>query len=188
MCYDEGTPLDRVFVVNVSAILVLGVAGVCAFAVVGTFNRLIRARNLSRSAWSSVDVNLKKRHQLIPNLVETVRGYANHEQELLTRVTELRARAIASTGVEEVRTEAELGTKLMTVMGLVESYPDLKADAHFERLSRTLTEIEEQISAARRAYNAAVLELNNLVEQFPTNLIASLVGIETAPFFEWSDR
>ena len=171
------------------AALILFVVGALLLAFIGVFNRLIRARNRARSAWSSIDVHLKKRHELIPNLVETVKGYAEHEQTLLTGVTELRARAVAETAgagnaADIGRTEAQIATGLGRVVGLAEAYPELRADKHFDQLSRTLTEIEEQISAARRAYNAAVFELNNLVQQFPTSIVASVASFRAEQFFQ----
>jgi LemA protein len=148
------------------------------------FNRLIRARNQCDNAWASADVNLKKRHDLIPNVVQAAKGYADHERTLLERVTELRRQA--RDGVarpQDMQAEADLGAALALLIGRVEAYPDLKADQHFLRLQATLTEIEEQISAARRAYNAAVLEHNNIVEQFPSSIVATVTGFGVKPFF-----
>ena len=159
------------------------VIGVVAFAV-SVFNRLIRARNQCSNAWASVDVNLKKRHDLVPNLVDVVKAYAAHEREALEIVTEMRRRAREDRARPDgIQSEAELGSAIASLVMRVEAYPELKADQQFLRLQATLTEIEEQISAARRAYNASVLELNNLVEQFPTYLIASASGFRTEPFF-----
>lgn len=153
-------------------------------AAIHTFNRLIRARNQCRNAWASVDVNLTKRHDLVPNLVAVVKGYTDHEKALLERVVQLRNQA-QSTRSEPtgMGVEHELGRALVLLGGRVEAYPDLKADQQFLHLSASLNEIEEQISASRRAYNAAVMESNNLVEQFPTNIVASVTGFGLQDFF-----
>jgi LemA protein len=148
------------------------------------FNHLIRTRNQCSNAWASAEVNLKKRHELIPNVVQAVQGYINHEHELLERVSELR-RLVRETVAhpEEMEAEGDLGAALSLLIGRIEAYPELEADHQFLRLQATLTEIEEQISAARRAYNAAVLEYNNIVEQFPSRIVASLTGFRVKPFF-----
>jgi len=152
-------------------------------AVVTVYNGLVSKRNMVRNAFSSVDVNLRKRHNLISNLVETVRAYAKHEQETLTAVIEATNRAASSslTDPERFQAEAEIGPGVQRLIALSESYPDLQSNQQFFNLQRNLSEIEEQISAARRAYNADVLEIKNAVETFPSNLFASAFG-----FFEAS--
>jgi len=149
-----------------------------------TFNRLIARRNACSNARSSIDVNLTRRHELIPNLVEAVRGYAAHERTTLQEVTSARQTAMAQLGANgSAAAELKVGQSLAHLALRAEEYPDLKADAVFNQLMRNLTEAEEQISAARRAFNGQVLRLNNLVQQFPTLLVASSMGFKTlAPF------
>ena len=162
-------------------LIVLVLAGLFVAA---TFNRLIRARNQCRNAWASVDVNLTKRHDLVPSLVAVVKGYTDHEKAVLERVAELRSRAQGTRSEPgSMDTERELGQALVLLAARVEAYPDLKADQQFLHLSASLNEIEEQISASRRAYNAAVMQSNNIVEQFPTNLVASMTGFRLQDFF-----
>ena len=149
-----------------------------------TFNRLIARRNACSNARSGIDVNLTRRHELIPNLVEAVRGYAAHERATLQEVTSARQTAMAQLGANgSAAAELKVGQSLAHLALRAEEYPDLKADAVFNQLMRNLTEAEEQISAARRAFNGQVLRLNNLVQQFPTLLVASSMGFKTlAPF------
>jgi LemA protein len=151
-----------------------------------TFNRFVGKRNRARTALSSIDVNLKKRHDLIPNLVGAVKGYMKHEAGALERVTRLRERAMEMPADDPGRAavEREIGSFLAAINVRVEAYPDLKASDHVMHLQRTLNEIEEQISAARRAYNAAVESFNNAVEMFPSRIIAGLMGLGTMSFFE----
>lgn len=152
------------------------------------FNRLIAARNACANARGSIDVNLKKRHDLVPNLVKVVSGYAAHEQETLTRVAQARTRAMQAVGgASSPESESELTDALANLEIRVEAYPELKASEEFARLARTLTELEEQISAARRAFNAHVMIYNNLVQQFPTLLVARLTGFSIKAFFTTSD-
>jgi LemA protein len=153
-------------------------------AAIRLFNRLIQTANQCANAWASAEVNLKKRHDLIPNVVQAVKGYTNHEGRLLERVTELRRLAREADALpQQKHNEADLGNVLAQLIGRVEAYPELKTDEQYIRLQATLTEIEEQISASRRAYNAAVLEYNNLVEQFPSRVIASATGFRAKSFF-----
>jgi LemA protein len=151
-----------------------------------TYNGLVTLRNRMRNAASGIDVQLKKRHELIPNLVETVRGYMQHERELLERVIQLRGEAAERQIGDPARMEGErgIGACLGRIRAVAEAYPDLKAAGHFTLLMRSLNEIEEQISASRRSYNAAVEQLNNKVEAFPSNLVAGVFGFGLAAFFE----
>lgn len=151
-----------------------------------TFNGFVRKRNRCRTAFSSIDVQLKKRHDLIPNLVAAVRGTMKHEADVLERVTRLRERARDMRIDDPARpaVERDIGAALGATLLRVEAYPELKASANVLHLQRTLNEIEEQISAARRAYNASVERFNNGVEMVPSRLIASAMGLEPAPFFE----
>ncbi len=161
-----------------SVFATLGILGmIVALVLVGyfllTFNRLVALRNACANARAGIDVNLKRRHQLIPNLVSAVRGYLNHEHKTLIAVTELRSRAMASLGQpDSAPVEAALEGAMVKLVARVEAYPDLKADGPFINLMKNLTEAEEQISASRRAFNAQVMRMNNLVQQFPSLVVA----------------
>jgi LemA protein len=148
------------------------------------FNRLVAARNACSSARSSIDVQLVKRHDLIPNLTRAVAGYAAHERAALEAVAAARTAAMAALGRPgSARAEAQLESRLALLMRLVEAYPQLKASDNFLHLQKTLTEVEEQLAAARRTFNAHVLVLNNLAEQFPTSVVARLAGFARLEFF-----
>lgn len=161
-------------------------AAVAVVAVIIVFNRLVYQRNRVRNAFSTIDVNLRKRCDLIPSLVEAVRGFAGHEKELFARIAEVRSQIgnVDMDSKERLRLEESLGSGVRRVMAIAEDYPELKSGAHFLNLQRNLTEIEEQLSAARRAYNAAVFEINNTIECFPSNLVAQSFGFTRHDFFE----
>jgi len=150
------------------------------------YNSLISKRNSVDNSFASIDVLLKKRYDLIPNLVEAVKGYMQHEKEVLTKVTELRSKAVSpgASNDEKIDLDNQITGFLKTIMISVENYPNLKANENFLHLQASLTEVEEQISAARRAYNAAVLEYNNAVEMLPTSLMAALMKFNRRKFFE----
>jgi LemA protein len=152
----------------------------------GTYNGLVRLRNHCRESWSGIDTELKRRYDLIPNLVETVKGYAAHEREVLQRVTEARSRAVASTGSpqSQARDENLLVGALRSLLVVAEGYPDLKANRNFLSLQEELTNTEDRIQAARRFYNANVRDYNNRTEVFPSNFVASMFGFRSAEFFE----
>jgi LemA protein len=154
------------------------------------YNSLIAKKNQVDYAFSGIDVQLKKRHDLIPNLVATVRQYMEHERGLLERITELRARAISPNlpEGERMQVEAALSTALRSLMIAVENYPNLKANENFLHLQASLNEIEEQLAAARRAYNAAVTDYNNAIEMFPTNFVASMMGLSRRTVFEATEQ
>lgn len=156
--------------------------------IIALYNGLVRKRNMVEEAWSGIDVQLKRRTDLIPNLVTTVKGYAAHEQGTLEEVVRLRGQAQNAQGVAETaQAQWLLGAALGRLFALAESYPDLKANTTFIQLQSTLEEIEEQIQLARRYYNGAVRELNIAVESFPSNLVASRFGFSKAEFFELED-
>jgi len=162
-------------------ILVIIIAGLLA----GIFNRLVTLRNRTKEAWADIDVQLKRRHDLIPNLVETVKGYAAHEKEVFEKVTEARAKAISAQGLaEKGQAENVLSGALKSLFAVAESYPDLKASQNFLELQRELTDTEDKIQAARRFYNGNVRDLNIQIETFPTNLIAGAFGFQKMEFFE----
>ena len=177
------------YVANDLGLVVLALAVVVVVLpiifVIATYNRIIRLRQHMREAWADVDVELKRRHDLIPNLVETVRAYAAHEREVLARLIELRNRAAAddtprALGEDETALQRQLGR----VFAIAEAYPELRADQHFLELQRELALTEDRLAAARRFYNGNVRELNNLVQTFPSNLVAGMAGASAADYFE----
>jgi LemA protein len=172
--------MDQKFVVLLAAIAVL------LIWTVATVNRFVRLRQHLRESWADIDVELKRRYDLIPNLVETVKGYALHEERVLTRVVELRNQAVASQGSasSQARDESELMVGVKQLFALAEGYPELKADRNFLELQRQLALTEDRIAAARRFYNGNARTLNVLRESVPTNLIAKLLKVEPATFFE----
>jgi LemA protein len=162
-----------------------GVLIVGAAYVIITYNRLVSLRIRLREAWSDIQVQMKRRYDLIPNLVETVRGYAGHEREVLERVVRARGEAMANEGSPEAqaRSENALQSSLKSLFMLVESYPQLQADTNFLRLQHDITDTENRIKMSRRFYNGSVRELNVAVEQFPSNLVAKSFGFQAAEFF-----
>ncbi len=169
-------------------LIVLGLLVVVVAAVVGVYNGLVRLRNQVKEAWAQVDVQLKRRFDLIPNLMETVKGYMNHERETLESVTQARA-AVQGAGTLGDRAEAEgmLGMALGRLMMVAESYPDLKASQNFLALQEELTSTENKIGFARQYYNQSVMSLNNKVEMFPSNIVAGLFNFDKGDFFEIKD-
>ena len=169
------------------ALIVLIVLAVLAWAVFA-FNRLVRLRNQVRTAWADIDVQLMRRHDLVPQQVAAVQGYARHESALLEAVTELRTRAIALTSPAQLgAVESELEKALGRLFALKEAYPDLKASANFAQLQRDLVAIEEQLQYARRFYNGAVRDLNDTVQRVPDLLVARGLGFSDAEFFQTGD-
>ena len=162
------------------------IAIVIVLLIVFLFNSLIARRNAVNNAFASIDAYLKKRYDLIPNLVAAVQKYMEHERNLLTEITELRSRAISGniSDSERVELDNKISRALTAINVAVENYPDLKANTNFLQLQAALNEVEEQLSAARRAYNAAVNSYNNAVQMFPTNLVALIIGFKVSPFFE----
>lgn len=151
---------------------------------VAVFNRLVRLRNLMQEAWSGIDVQLKRRHNLVGNLVETVKGYMAHEREVLTEVTRLRSRGEAASGAADLsETESLLSGALRRLFAVMEAYPDLKANTNAAQLQSELSSLEDAIQMARRYYNGSVRNLNIAVESFPSNLIAGAFGFHKADFF-----
>ena len=167
----------------------LGIVVAVLLVIVLIYNSLIGKKNQVKNVFGTIDVLLKKRYDLIPQLIATVKGYMQHERTLLQEITEARARAVSGrlSDDEQVLLDNSFSKMLGGVMLAVENYPDLKADKSFMHLQRTMTEVEEQISAARRAYNAAVEAFNNAVEMFPTSIVASMMGYKTRNFFEISE-
>lgn len=166
-------------------ILLIVLAAIALIAIM-VYNGLIRKKNEVDNAFGGIDVQLKKRYDLIPNLVATVQQYASHEKELLEKITQLRAKAIGGnlSNDEKVDLDNRISGALRSIMVSVENYPDLKASENFLNLQRSLNEVESQISAARRAYNAAVTDFNNGIETFPGNLMAGMMGLTRKQVFE----
>jgi LemA protein len=166
------------------------IAAVIAAYVVLVYNGLVKARQMMREAWSGIDVQLKRRADLIPNLIETVKGYAQHERKTLEEVTELRARA-QSLPRDDVagraQVEGMLGQALGRLLAVAEAYPDLKANENFAQLQGSLETLESEIQMSRRYYNGAARDLNIKVESFPSNLVANTFGFRQAEFFEIED-
>jgi len=165
--------------------IVLAVLAALVAYAVALYNAMVRLRNRSEGSWSDIDVQLKRRYELIPNLVETVKGYAGHERTTLESVVAARGKAMGASGPEARATaEGDLTRALRQLFALAEAYPDLKANQNFLELQRELSGIEEAIQNARRYYNAVVRDLNTRIEVFPSNLVASLFGFEREAYFE----
>ena len=170
--------------------VILAVAAATVVYAIFVFNGLVRTRQMANEAWSGIDVQLKRRSDLVSNLVDTVKGYATHERLVLEEVTQMRgaARALPEGDVAaRACAEAALSASLGRLFALAENYPDLKASANFLELQRQLTALEHELQMARRYYNGAVRNLNVLVQSFPSNLIAGLFGFGARDFFELAD-
>jgi LemA protein len=166
-------------------VIVLIIIGVVAVAAIGIYNGLITLRNRSDNAWAQVDVQLRRRYDLIPNLVETVKGYAAHEKEVFQKVTEARSQAInAGTVAEQGKAENMLTGALKSLFAVVESYPDLKANQNFLMLQEELAGTEGKIAYARQFYNDIVMKFNTKQQVFPSNIIASMFGFQEKEYFE----
>jgi len=157
--------------------------------IIGLYNRLIILRNRVKEAWSDIEIQLKRRYDLIPNIVQSVKGYAIHEKEIFEKVTEARTMAISAKGLEK-KAEAEniLSGALKTLFAVSENYPDLKANTNFLDLQKELADTENKIQAARRFYNANVRDFNTSIEVFPSNIIAKLFKFEKAEFFDMDEN
>ena len=152
---------------------------------ISLYNRLIKVRNRNQEAWSDIDVQLKRRYDLIPNLVDTVKGYAKHEKDVFENVTELRTNAINASGTH-AKAEAEnmLTGALKSIFAVSENYPDLKANENFLQLQKELVDTEDKIQAARRFFNSTVEDLNTAIQTFPSNIFAGMLGFKAEEFFE----
>lgn len=168
----------------------LMIAGVIVLLLVLIYNNLVGKKNQVANAFSSIDVLLKKRFDLIPNLTKTVKRYMQHESDVLTQVTDMRTKALSGhmTDAETVDMDQKVSSALGKIMLVAENYPELKASETFVNLQASLNEVEEQISAARRAYNASVKDYNNALEMFPSNMVARLMGYQEKVFFEIDAR
>jgi LemA protein len=168
----------------------LALAAVVVLWLVGVFNGLVRLRNAVKNAWSQIDVQLKRRHDLIPNLVETVKGYASHERETLEAVIQARQQAInvSDNVIDRAKAENMLSQTLRSLFAVSEAYPDLKANQNFLALQEELTSTENKISFARQFYNDSAMTYNNKTEMFPSNIVAGIFNFERADFFEVEDE
>lgn len=164
----------------------LGALAALVFALISMYNGLIKKKNEVESSFSGIDVMLKKRYDLIPNLVETVKAYMKHEKDLLVEVTALRARAMNpnATTDEKVETNNQISQVMGGIMVAVERYPDIKANQNFLKLQDSWEDIEDEISGARVFYNSTVLTLNNAIEMFPSNIVAGIMSLKVRKFFE----
>jgi LemA protein len=165
--------------------IALGIVVVLALAVIWIYNRLVTLRTRVDNGWSQIDVQLRRRADLIPNLVETVKGYAAHERELFQRVTEARARSLGATGVEDqAEAENQVSAGLRQLLAVVENYPELKANQNFLALQEELIGTESKIAYARQFYNDQVMRLNTLIKSFPSSIVARVFGFHERAFFE----
>jgi len=165
--------------------IIIAIVIVVFFWAIGIFNSLIRLKNRTDEAWSDIDVQLKRRHDLIPNLIETVKGYAAHEKQAFESVTNARAKAISAQGMaEKAKAEDALSGTLKTLFAVAEAYPELKANTNFLQLQTELSDTENKIQAARRFYNGNVRDLNIRIESFPSNVVAKMLNFQKREFFE----
>ncbi|MBR9922929.1 MAG: LemA family protein [Bacteroidetes bacterium] len=168
-----------IYVAIVALLLLYGVA---------QYNKLVRMRSMVEEGWSGIDVQLKKRYNLIPNLVETVKGYAKHEKDTFQKITEARNMAQQASGVKEQQAaENQLNKSLVNLFAVAEQYPDLKSNTNFLQLQQQLSEIESDIEKSRRYYNGTVRDKNIAVQSFPSNIVANMFGFHESAFFELDD-
>lgn len=171
----------------VTLLIILGIAVLVVLFAVGIYNGLVQARNEVGNAWSQIDVQLNRRHDLIPNLVETVKGYMTHERETLEAVTKARQQAVQISGgsiEEKARVENQLSQTLRSLFAVSENYPQLRANENFLALQEELASTENKITFSRQYYNDSAMRLNNKVEMFPNNIFAGMFNFSKAPFFE----
>ena len=167
--------------------IIIGIIVILLIAFIATYNGLVRLRNQVKNAWAQIDVQLKRRHDLIPNLVETVRGYMQYERATLEAVTNARnlaQKAVGTSVGERAKAEGELSGTLSRLLAVVENYPDLKANQNFLALQEELISTENKISFSRQYYNNSVLKYNNQTQMFPSNIVASVAGFKAGEFFE----
>jgi LemA protein len=170
-------------------LIILGVAVILILWAISAYNSLVRLRNRRQNAFADIDVQLRQRHDLVPQLVETVKGYASHERDLLVKVTEARSAAVAAKSIDDkIVAEQQLTSALQGLRVQVEAYPDLKANQNFLQLQEELSDIENKLAAARRFFNGATTEYNNAVEAFPGNLIAKNFGFAREIFFDLGEE
>lgn len=171
----------------IAVYIVIGVVVFLILVVVVIYNSLVRVRNQMKNAWSQIDVQLKRRHDLIPNLIETVKGYMTHERETMEAVTNARNLAQGAVGAgvgAQSKAEGELSGALSRLLAVAENYPDLKANQNFLALQEELASTENKIAFSRQFYNDSVLKVNNKIQMFPSNIVASITGFKVGEFFE----
>jgi len=172
-----------------SILIMWVVAIILAAWFLGVYNNLVMRRNIVNESWSGIDVQLKRRYDLVPNLVETVKGYASHEKNLFEKVTQARASAVSATGVvEKGRAENAFSETLRSLFAVAENYPDLKASQNFQELQKNLNEIEFEIQASRRYYNGCVRDFNTAVQIFPNSILAKMFNFKARDFFEITEQ
>lgn len=172
----------------IALIVIVAIILIVGLWYVATRNGIIASRNRVDESWSGIDVQLKRRHDLVPNLVETVKGYATHEQQVFENVTEARANAIASSGVQDTAAaESQLTRAMADLRAVAENYPDLRATENFQQLSRNLSELEDEIQASRRIYNSNTQAYNTKIQQFPASIVANQGGFTAREYFEITD-
>lgn len=172
----------------IALIVIVAIILIVGLWYVATRNGIIASRNRVDESWSGIDVQLKRRHDLVPNLVETVKGYATHEREVFEKVTDARAKAIASQGVQDTaNAEGQLTRAMADLRAVAENYPDLRATENFQQLSRNLSELEDEIQASRRIYNSNTQAYNTKIQQFPASIVANQGGFTAREYFEIED-
>ena len=187
---------DHVFLTNITKeeyqimiYIIIGIIAITSIYLILSYNNLIKKKNMVEEGWSSIDVQLKRRSNLIPNIINSVKGYLSHEKKLLEEITELRSQSeVANTVIDQGKAESSLSESLMNLFAVAENYPELKANENFLDLQNQLQKIEDDIQMARRYYNGTVRNNNVLIESFPTNLVANTFNFETADFFEIEDQ
>ena len=187
---------DHVFLTNITKeeyqimiYIIIGIIAITSIYLILSYNNLIKKKNMVEEGWSSIDVQLKRRSNLIPNIINSVKGYLSHEKKLLEEITELRSQSeVANTVIDQGKAESSLSESLMNLFAVAENYPELKANENFLDLQKQLQNIETDIQFARRYYNGTVRNNNNLVEAFPTNLIANYFNFSKDEFFEIEDH
>lgn len=174
---------------NLTFYIIIGAIALVVIFFIMAYNRLIRGRNRVEEAWSDIEVQMKRRYDLIPNVVETVKGYAAHEKGVLENVTKARTEAMgAKTAAEHTQAENMLSSTLKTLFAVSENYPDLKANANFLDLQRELADTENKIQSARRFYNTVVLDFNTAIQSVPTNIVAGMFAFTKKEFFDLQEE
>lgn len=169
--------------------IIVGIIVLLAFIVIGVYNTLVTFKNNRENAFADIDVQLQQRHDLIPNLINTVKGYAKHEDGVLTRVTQARQKAISAKGInDKIAAETELTQALGGLSIQVEAYPDLKANTNFLHLQTELSDIENKLASVRRFFNSATKELNIAIQKFPNVIFAGMFGFSTQPMFDVGEQ
>ena len=174
-----------IFLLNMTGIIVIVAVVIIALILISMYNNLVKLRNNRENAFANIDVQLKQRYDLVPQLVSTVKGYATHERELLEKVTAARSACLNATSINDrVQADNALGAALSGLRVAVEAYPELKANQNFLQLQNELSDIENKLASVRRFFNSATKELNNAVQSFPSNIIAGMFGFKKEPMFE----